>query len=186
MSAENYVRLLEMVDGLRTQFRTPGGIVMLSGCKKGDMLALRFSAKPEGQVCHAHIEVTPTQLGALRIERLIGTSPLTEDDLPNPMSGQGVSSFLVNSLIATLQPVIDPDVVLGGRLGKPRRVDLEPLAARRNFWRRFGFDVEEGLSGRERVGAPIGQLYEVPTPLFNSASRPGLDLLHAHLMQGAS
>lgn len=178
----NYLRTLQLLQGIKAGVAVPTGSAGLYTEVKNTQLDLVFAAKVQGQVHRARLSIQLAGDNQLKIVDLTGTQPLMDSQTPNPLSGQGVSTYLVNSLLVTLNDVLPETTVISGRLKPPQSVTFEPLAARRNFWRRFGFEVEGWGEGKERVVAELRQLNSYPDQLLGSAPMEGLDLLHQHLV----
>lgn len=179
----NFIRTLQLLEGIKAGVAVPTGSAGLYTEIKNNQLDLVFAAKVQGQVRRARLSILLAGDNQLKIVDLIGTQPLLDSQTPNPLSGQGVSTYLVNSLLVTLGHVLPETTRITGRLKPPQSVTFEPLAARRNFWRRFGFDIEGWGEGKERVVAELGNLNPYPDQLLGSAAQEGLDLLHLHLVE---
>lgn len=179
---ENYQRLLQLLSGIKVPVAVPTGSAGLYVEAKQSLLHLHFAAKIEGRVQRATLSVTSAIHDQIKIIDLTGTQPLLDHQLPNPFSGQGVSTFLVNSLILTLTDVLSSQTRLAGRLKPPQSVTFEPLAARRNFWRRFNFEIEGWGAGKERVVGELGELQTYADHLLGGPLCSGVDLLHSHLV----
>lgn len=177
----NFHRMLQLLEGIKHPVAIPGGTAGLYTEISQNQLQLVFAAKLKGQVHRARLSVLLEGGEQLRIEDLTGTQPLLDNKTPNPLSGQGVSTFLVNTLLETLGNVLPDATLLSGRLKAPKAVDFEPLAARRNFWRRFGFEIESWGAGKERVVGALGHLAPYPDRLLGGETTLGVDLLHLHL-----
>lgn len=178
----NYRRMLQLLEGIKQPVPIPLGSAGFYTDIKRSELGLNFAAKLNGQVHRARMSLTLTADQQIKILDLVGTQPLIDLENANPLSGQGVSSFLVNTLINTLSNVLPETAIITGRLKAPQSLVLEPLAARRNFWRRFGFDIESWGEGRERVICELGNLETYPERLLGSELTRGLDLMHQHLI----
>lgn len=179
---DNYLRMLQLLEGIRQPVAVPTGSAGLYTEIVRDQLHLVFAAKVEGQVHRARLSTRLSGDEQIRIEDLTGTQPLLDSQTPNPFSGQGISTFLVNTLLETLGNVLPEYTVLSGRLKAPQSVTFEPLAARRNFWRRFGFEIESWGEGKERVVGTLGTLNAYPDQLLGGPAQEGVDLLHLHLV----
>lgn len=179
----NFIRTLQLLEGIKTAVAVPTGSAGLYTEVKNSQLDLVFAAKIQGQVHRARLSILLAGDNQLKIVDLTGTQPLLDSQTPNPLSGQGVSTYLVNSLLVTLGHVLPQTTVITGRLKPPQSVTFEPLAARRNFWRRFGFEIEGWGEGKERVVAALGELNPYPDRLLGSTTVEGLDLLHLHLVE---
>lgn len=183
MPEQNYTRLLQIIAGQKVQFKTPIGLVMLSAKAKDHLLTLKLSAKPKMEAMHANMTLgmRNNQLKFHSFEGLDALILINGKEIPNPMASKGVGTFLVNSLILTLQDVFSSSLYISGLLQKPKYRELEVLAARRNFWRNFGFTVT-GESGRDIVTAKLSSLKTFARPLFDSEDLKGKNLLDQHLM----
>lgn len=178
----NYLRMLQLLEGIKQPVAIPGGSAGLFTDIKNSELGFNFAAKLNGQVYRSRLSLTMAVDKQIRVIDLTGTQPLIDLENANPLSGQGVSSFLVNTMINTLNNVLPETVIITGRLKAPKSLTLEPLAARRNFWRRFGFDIESWGEGRERVVCELGYLETYAESLLGAEHSKGLDLLHHHLV----
>lgn len=178
----NFMRMLQLLEGVKQPVVIPNGSAGLYTDIKRSELGFNFAAKLDGQVHRARMSLTLAADNKIKMLDLTGTRPLIDLENANPLSGQGVSSFLVNTLINTLSNVLPETAIITGRLKAPMSLTLEPLAARRNFWRRFGFDIESWGEGRELVVCELGNLSTYSEHLLGSAPTEGLDLLHQHLL----
>lgn len=178
----NYRRMLQLLEGIKQPVAIPKGSAGLYTDIKQTELGFNFAAKLNGQVYRARMSLTLAANQQIKVLDLTGTQPLIDLENANPLSGQGVSSFLVNTMISTLSNVLPETAIITGRLKAPKSLALEPLAARRNFWRRFGFEIESWGEGRERVICELGNLSTYPEGLLGSEFTQGLDLLHHHLI----
>lgn len=183
MSEQNYDRLLQIITGQKIQFKTPIGLVMLSAKTKDKLLTLKLSAKIDSEVMHANMTIgmRNNQIKIQSFEGLDALLVVNGEEVANPMSSNGVGTFLVNSLILILQDIFSANLFVSGVLQKPKYREVEVLAARRNFWRNFGFTVT-GESGRDVVSGKLGALKIYPRPLFGSDFLKGKNLLDQHLM----
>jgi len=178
----NYRRMLQLLEGIKHPVTIPAGTAGFYTDIKRSELGFNFAAKLSGQVHRARLSLILTADQQIKIIDLTGTQPLINLEKVNPLSGQGVSSFLVNTLINTLSNVLPETTIITGRLKAPQSLALEPLAARRNFWRRFGFDIEGWGEGRERVVCELGNLETYAERLLGSEPTSGIDLMHQHLI----
>lgn len=178
----NFLRMLQLLEGIKQPVVIPNGSAGLYTDIKNSELGFNFAAKLNGQVYRSRLSLTLAVDRQIKVVDLIGTQPLLNLENANPLSGQGVSSFLVNTMINTLSNVFPETAIVTGRLKAPKSLALEPLAARRNFWRRFGFDIESWGEGRERVVCELGNLSPYAERLLGSELNQGLDLLHHHLI----
>lgn len=178
----NYRRMLQLLEGVKQPVTIPVGSAGLYTDIKRSELGLNFAAKLNGQVHRARMSLTLTDERQIKIIDLVGTQPLIDLENTNPLSSQGVSSFLVNTLINTLGNVLPETAIITGRLKAPKSLVLEPLAGRRNFWRRFGFEIESWGEGRERVVCELGNLENYAERLLGAELSSGLDLMHQHLI----
>lgn len=183
MPEQNFDRLLQIIAGQKIQFKTPIGLVMLSAKVKDKLLTLKLSAKIDGKVMSANLVIgmRNSQIKIHSFEGLDAILIVGEEEIANPMASKGVGTFLVNSLILILQDIFASSLYVSGVLQKPKFREVEVLAARRNFWRNFGFSVT-GESGRDIVTAKLNNLKIYPRPLFDSDYLKGKNLLDQHLI----
>lgn len=174
--------MLQLLEGIKQPVIIPNGSAGLYTDIKKLELGINFAAKLNGQVHRARISLTLTSDQKVKVIDLVGTQPLLDLENANPLSSQGVSSLLVNTMINTLSNVLPETVIITGRLKTPRSLVLEPLAGRRNFWRRFGFEIESWGEGRELVICELGNLTTYSERLLGAPASEGLDLLHHHLI----
>lgn len=176
------MRMLQLLEGIKQPVIIPNGSAGLYTDVKQSELGINFAAKLNGQVHRARMSLTFTSDQKIKVLDLVGTQPLIDLENANPLSGQGVSSLLVNTMIHTLNSMLPETVIVTGRLKAPKSLVLEPLAGRRNFWRRFGFAIESWGEGRELVVCELGNLTTYAERLLGSAPNDGLDLLHHRLI----
>ena len=179
----NFLRMLQLLEGTKQPVAIPKGSAGLYTDIKQSELGLNFAAKLNGQVYRARMSLTFTANKQIKVIDLVGTQPLIDLENSNPLAGQGVSSLLVNTMIHTLNNVMPETLVITGRLKAPKSLALEPLAGRRNFWRRFGFEIESWGEGRELVICELGNLAPYAERLLGSDLTEGFDLLHQHLIK---
>lgn len=176
------MRMLKLLEGIKQPVTIVGGTAGIYTDIQKTELGLNFAAKLNGQVHRARMSLTFTANQQIKVIDLVGTQPLIDLENANPLSNQGVSSLLVNTMINTLSNVLPETVIITGRLKTPMSLVLEPLAGRRNFWRRFGFEIESWGEGRELVICELGNLSTYSERLLGAPASEGLDLLHHHLI----
>ncbi|SFC52136.1 hypothetical protein SAMN05660443_0010 [Marinospirillum celere] len=182
----NYNRVLDLLSGFQVRVDVPGAEAGLQTLSKKNQLELTFAVRLDDQVHQAKLLVASAVGGEIKLLDLSGTQALVDSKTPNPLSGRGVSTFLINTLLQTLGEVLPASTRIFGRLEAPQAADLEPLAARRNFWRRFGFEIENWGRGKELVTGQLGELSLYPESLLGSHPQKGMDLMHLHLIGTAT
>lgn len=182
----NYNRLLDLLAGLQVSVEVPGTEAGLQVLSKKNQLELTFAVRLDGEVHQARLTLASALGEEIKVMGLTGTQALLDKNTANPLSGQGVSTFLVNTLLRTLSEVLPGSTRVFGRLEAPQSAALEPLAARRNFWRRFGFEIENWGRGKELVTGQLAELSLYPESLLGSQPQKGIDLMHLHLIASAT
>ena len=85
------------------------------------------------------------------------------EDIVTAKMGAGIGSWMMNSLISFLR-ISDNLANIGRIYGDIIRDSVETHVRRVNFFKRFGFSVEQIRTGRVNITAYLSELHEVALP----------------------